>query len=774
MTSVSTDRRQSVNAGRALKVPCRAATTANIALSGEQTIDGVACVTGDRVLVKNQTSSVNNGIYVVDTGTWSRAVDFDGTYDAGNGTLVEVNSGTVSARLVYVLTTADPITIGTTSLTFAVMAPSSPISLPLSLAQGGTSGDSAVKGLAGLGVVACTAVGGTANAITCTVDSTVTAYRTNQIFELTPASVNTGAATLTPTPSGAGALAGKSIFAEGSALVGGELKANVPVLLHYDGTRLNIIGASTTTVNVRQFGAKGDGSTDDSTAFQNAINVLGSSGGGDVIVPYSASPYQFNSGVTISGRGIRIIGQTAISPFIRTNTNGVTPFTITGSYCEIRNMQIGLPESNSGANTGSGILLSGAVSALIDNVLTTGGAAGIKLSGAWADCVLSKCTVYDIYGAVNAALIDVSGSASAGGGLYLLRNKLDQVWPVSTPTAAQIVGAWAGTTGYTQGQVVTSGGWYLQCKTAGTSAGGAPTISTYGTDINDGTVVWRMCCPATLTSILLDSNTFYVLGQWNDCTGALRYGIRVRNTLGGTIPEKIQLRENEIGSVIETGVLLDAVEGFTLTANTIDNAKTGNGVYLNGASVKGGVIANNIIYGNKSSGIELNLCTHVSLSNNEIVANVTAGIFVDANTTDFLIAGNYITGSIGTFASGTQATGIAVAAGTSNRYDISHNYVIGNTATINDGGSGTTKRVSRNLGYNPIAQTAITVTASPFTFTNNTGDDVDVFVIGGTVSQVTYNGNQVYTATGCVVRCRQDRSIGVTYTVAPTMNYLGA
>jgi hypothetical protein len=91
MTSVSTDRRQGVNSSAAVKVPVKAATTANITLSGEQTIDGVACVTDDRVLVKNQTTTANNGIYDVDTGSWTRAVDFDGTYDAKKGTLVYVS-----------------------------------------------------------------------------------------------------------------------------------------------------------------------------------------------------------------------------------------------------------------------------------------------------------------------------------------------------------------------------------------------------------------------------------------------------------------------------------------------------------------------------------------------------------------------------------------------------------------------------------------------------------------------------------------------------------
>lgn len=61
--------------GLDVKPSCRAATTANITLSGTQTIDGVAVVAGNRVLVKDQTNTTENGIYVVSSGAWTRALD---------------------------------------------------------------------------------------------------------------------------------------------------------------------------------------------------------------------------------------------------------------------------------------------------------------------------------------------------------------------------------------------------------------------------------------------------------------------------------------------------------------------------------------------------------------------------------------------------------------------------------------------------------------------------------------------------------------------------
>lgn len=113
------DRINGLTEGVAFKVPCRAATTANITLSGEQTIDGVAVVSGDRVLVKDQTTGSENGIYDASTSAWTRAKDWNGSRDVKQGTQVYVNDGTGFGT--YKLDTADDITIGTTSVSFSFL-----------------------------------------------------------------------------------------------------------------------------------------------------------------------------------------------------------------------------------------------------------------------------------------------------------------------------------------------------------------------------------------------------------------------------------------------------------------------------------------------------------------------------------------------------------------------------------------------------------------------------------------------------------------------------
>ena len=95
-----------------------AATTANITLLGTQTIDGVAVVAGDRVLVKDQTNQDENGIYIVGAGAWLRTDDAD-TWDELVGAFVFVQDGTINSDAGFVSQTAAGGTLGTDPIPFA-------------------------------------------------------------------------------------------------------------------------------------------------------------------------------------------------------------------------------------------------------------------------------------------------------------------------------------------------------------------------------------------------------------------------------------------------------------------------------------------------------------------------------------------------------------------------------------------------------------------------------------------------------------------------------
>ena len=99
------------------------ATTANIVLSGIQTVDGVLLAEGARVLVKDQTQAKDNGIYVVPAGgAWKRAQDADASIEVTPGLFVAIEKGMANGDSVWQLVTDAPIVLGTTPLTFEVVA----------------------------------------------------------------------------------------------------------------------------------------------------------------------------------------------------------------------------------------------------------------------------------------------------------------------------------------------------------------------------------------------------------------------------------------------------------------------------------------------------------------------------------------------------------------------------------------------------------------------------------------------------------------------------
>jgi hypothetical protein len=104
--------------GLDVKASVKAATTGNITLSGAQTIDGIAIVAGDRVLVKDQTSTPTNGIYVAASGAWARSADAN-TWDELVSAYTFVEEGTTYADTGWVCTINAGGTLGTTPITWS-------------------------------------------------------------------------------------------------------------------------------------------------------------------------------------------------------------------------------------------------------------------------------------------------------------------------------------------------------------------------------------------------------------------------------------------------------------------------------------------------------------------------------------------------------------------------------------------------------------------------------------------------------------------------------
>ena len=122
MSGTITDRIDGISTSVAVKAPVKVCATGNISLIGEQTIDGVAVVSGDRVFLPLQTDATARGIYDVSTSAWKRSGDFDGARDIVQGTLIPVNLGTVNGGKLFKVSSANPMIIGTTALAFEVIA----------------------------------------------------------------------------------------------------------------------------------------------------------------------------------------------------------------------------------------------------------------------------------------------------------------------------------------------------------------------------------------------------------------------------------------------------------------------------------------------------------------------------------------------------------------------------------------------------------------------------------------------------------------------------
>ena len=98
------------------KAACKVGTLTSITLSGLQTIDGYTTLSGDRVLVKNQGTTSQNGIYIASASAWTRAVDMDVWAEVPGAYTVVLNGS--QANTAWVSTSADTGTINVTPITF--------------------------------------------------------------------------------------------------------------------------------------------------------------------------------------------------------------------------------------------------------------------------------------------------------------------------------------------------------------------------------------------------------------------------------------------------------------------------------------------------------------------------------------------------------------------------------------------------------------------------------------------------------------------------------
>lgn len=386
--SVSTDAAtkayvDSISAGIVPRSAVVAATTANITLSGTQTIDGQAVIAGNRVLVKNQALTKENGIYDCAAGAWARSADSNTAAELLFGYYYFVSSGTAQGATSWFIQTA-PTVLGTDPVVFAQFSASAAYSAGTGLGLAGNvfSISSAQSGLAITsstynGTVGATTPGSVA-ATTLSATGATSLTTVGTTGNATVGAGGTGANSLGTNINGGSGFNGgayvalqknsvsKAFFGTLSAITGGTsddvwfgsvannvgLYAASAVVASFSPTGLALTGSysidtnahlRTTkgnfnlTVNVRDYGAVGDGATDDRAAINSAIAALVSHG----TLYFPAGKYRITGGVTafaslsyitVTGDGAEIYNDSGAS-----GANTLV-FDTTCSHIDVRNL----------------------------------------------------------------------------------------------------------------------------------------------------------------------------------------------------------------------------------------------------------------------------------------------------------------------------------------------------------------------------------------------------------------------------------------------------
>jgi hypothetical protein len=522
---------------------------------------------------------------------------------------------------------------------------------------------------------------------------------------------------------------------------------------------------------------------DDTSCITRAVTALLAAGGGGV-VRLSRRAYTINSTITFTAlNNVRIIGagKSNAGTMIReTFTSGDGIVFSACQSCELADVYFWpTVRKTSGF---SAKLTGGSFDCRVD-IRTDFGWNGLLIDGA-TETVFSVVSRY-LLGTVG---VEFTGSNSSRSFRAICARQIsDNPYPASVAADPSNAKTFSGGMSLAVGDHFTANGAIWQCVQAGTAGVSAPSgypagttpESVFNTDVDNGTAKLRYVANLGLTHLLHNNYAYsLVIVTAALLNGARGFAMEDSANTGSSFPIWTFVLNLECDHSYVEGVDLSRGEGF-FSAGILwsGSCLSGNGILI-GPNYRGNVTMGNgtRCFGNAQHGI-LRQPGPVDIrfdgcesTDNSIASSATYhGLQIAAGSEDTHVDGGRY-GDSPSVSGNQQGYGISIGDGCDQTH-IGAAYVRGNvTGTINIGAGQTNMSIDGCPGYNNEASaSAVSVGASPYTYTNATGAKVSLTITGGTVSSVTLGGDQIASATGTQVLVPAGGSVVITYSSAPTV-----
>ena len=451
---------QSYAAGISWKQPVACATLTNITLSGLQTIDGYTTLAGDRVIVKNQTTTANNGIYIASSGAWSRSSDAN-TWNELVSAIAFVEYGS-QAGSAWFCTVTPGGTLGTTPVTWSQFTTSATYSAGTGLTLTGYTFSITNIGTAG--------TYGSASAVpvfTSNAQGQVTSV-TNTSISITNSQVS-GLGTMSTQNANSVAITGGSI---NGTSIGGSSAASI---------------TGTTITATSSFSGSGSGLTGTASGLSIGGNAATATSAGSVTnsITFNNSGSGAASGTTYNGSVAQTISYNTVGAPSTTGTgaSGTWGINISGNSATVTNgvYTTGSYSNPSWITSILGSIVSGAVASATTATNVAGGATGSLLYQS-----ASSTTTSLALGTTNYVL-----TAGASAPQYVAQSTLSVGSATTATTATNLAGGIASQIPYQSAAGTTAfiangtSGQFLQSNGTGAPTWATPT--SYATVTDDTT-----------------------------------------------------------------------------------------------------------------------------------------------------------------------------------------------------------------------------------------------------------------------------------------------